>query len=61
MRYSCAMMFPSDTSLVKEEGADVDGANQDGAEREEGAANLDCLDLNCVSLRLTVVTSMAHM
>ena len=61
MRYSCAMMFPSDTSLVEEEGADVDGANQDGAEREGGATDSDCRDLNCASLRLTIAASMAHM
>ena len=40
------MMSPSDTSLIKEEGADVDGADQDGAEREGGAAEFDCRDLN---------------
>ena len=35
------MMSPSDTSLVEEEGADMDGADQDGAEREGGAADPD--------------------
>ena len=60
MRYSCAMMSPSDTTLVEGEGADVDGADQDGAEREEGATESYCCDLNCASPRLTVVASMAH-
>ena len=55
------MMSPSDTSLVEEEGADVDGADRDGAEREGGAAESNYRDLNCASLRLTVVVSMAHM
>ena len=55
------MMSPSDTSLIEEEGADVDGANRDGVEREGGAAESDCRDLNCASLRLTVVMSVAHM
>ena len=55
------MMSPSDTSLVEEEGADVDGADQDGAEREGGATESVCRDPNCVSLRLTVVASMTHM
>ena len=49
------MMSLSDTSLVEDEGADVDGTDQDRAEREEGAADLDCLDLNYASLRLMVV------
>ena len=35
------MMSPSDTSLVEEEGADMDGVEQDGAEREGGAADPD--------------------
>ena len=55
------MMSPSDTSLVEEEGADVDGAEQDGAEWEGEATEFDCYDLNCTSLRLTVVASMTHM
>ena len=55
------MMFPSDTSLIEEEGADVDGAERDGAEREGGAAESDCRDLYCASLRLTVAASMTHM
>ena len=55
------MMFPSDTSLVEDEGADVDEADQDGAEREGGAAESDCHDLNCASLHLTIAASMAHM
>ena len=55
------MMSPSDTSLVEDEGADVDEADQDGAEREGGAAESDFHDLNCASLHLTIVASMADM
>ena len=55
------MMFPSDTSLVEEEGADVDVAERDGAERKGGAAESNCRDLYCTSLRLMVAASMAHM
>ena len=55
------MMSPRVTSLVEEEGADVDGAKGDGAEWEGGATDPDCLDLNCALLRLIVVASMAHM
>ena len=55
------MTSSRDTSLVEEEGADVDEADWDGAKREGGAAEFDCCDLNCASLRLTVVASMAHM
>ena len=40
------MMSPSDTSLVEEEGANVDEAEWDGAEREGGAAESDCRDRN---------------
>ena len=54
------MMSLSDTSLVEEEGANVNGANRDGTKQEGGAAGPDCLDLNYASLRLTVVASMAH-
>ena len=54
-------MSPSDTSLVEEEGADVDGVEQDGAKWEGRATESDCRDLNCASLRLTVAASMAHM
>ena len=54
------MMSPSDTSLVEEEGADVDGVDRDGAERDGGVVDPDYLDLNCTSLCLTVVASMAH-
>ena len=61
MRCSCTMMSPSDTSLVEEEGADVDGADRDGAEREGRAIESVCRDLNCALLRLTVAGSMAHM
>ena len=52
-------MSPSDTSLVEEEGADVDGIDQDGAEREGDAAD-SCHDLNCTSLHFTVAASMAQ-
>ena len=55
------MTSPRDTSLVEEEGANVDGADQDGVEQEGEAAEFDCRDLNCTPLRLTVVASMAHM
>ena len=61
MRCSCAMMSPSITLPIEEEGANVDEAEQDGAEREEGAAKSDCLDQNYASLRFTVAASMAHM
>ena len=54
-------MSPSDTSLVEEEGADVDGVERDGAEWEERAAVSDCRDLNCTLLHLIVAASMAHM
>ena len=54
-------MSLSDTSLVEEEGADVDGVKQDRAEREGGAAESDCRDLNYASLCLTVAASMALM
>ena len=54
-------MSLSDTSLVKEEGADVNGAKRDGAEWEGGAAKSDSHDLNYASLRLTVAASMVHM
>ena len=56
-----AMMFPNDTSLVEEGGADVDVAERDGAEWEGGAAESDYRDLYCTSLRLMVAVSMAHM
>jgi len=55
------MMSSRDTSLVEEEGANVDGSDQDGAEWEGGAADSDCLDLNCTSLRLTIAVSISHM
>ena len=55
------MMSLSDTSLVEEEGANVNGANRDGTKQEGGAAGPDCLDLNYASLRLMVATFMAHM
>ena len=47
-------MSPSDTSLMEEQGADVDRADRDGAEREGGAAESIWRDLNCTSLHLTV-------
>ena len=46
-------MSPSDTSLVKEVGTNVDRVDWDGAERVEGAEFV-CRDLNWASLRLTV-------
>ena len=49
------MMSSSDTSLVEEEGLDVDRADRDGVEWERGATNPNCLDLNCALLRLMVV------
>ena len=61
MRCSCAMMSPSVTSPIKDEGADVDGAEQDGAKWEGGAAKSDYLNRNCASLHFTVAASMAHM
>ena len=48
------MMSPSDTSLVEDEGMDVDEAERDGAEREGGAAESVYCDLNWASLHLTV-------
>ena len=53
------MMSPSDTSLVEEEGADVDGIDRDGAEREGEAAD-SCRDLNYASLHFTIAASMAQ-
>ena len=46
MRCNYAMMSSSDTSLVEEEGADVNGADRDGAELEGGVFESDCRDLN---------------
>jgi len=54
-------MSPRVTSLVAEEGADMDRANQDGAERVGEATDLNCFDLNCALLHLTIAASMAHM
>ena len=48
------MMSLSDTSLVEEEGADVDGADRDSAEQKGGAADLHCLNLNYTSLHLMI-------
>ena len=48
------------TSLIEEEGADVDGTDRDRVEREGGVADPDCLDLNCASLCLMVAASMAQ-
>ena len=39
-----APLYPRDTSLEEEGGADVDGVERDGAKREEGAAESDCRD-----------------
>ena len=50
------MKSPSDTSFVKDE-----GANRDGVEQEGGATKSDYRDLNCALLRLTVAASIAHM
>ena len=53
-------MFPKDTSLEEEVGADVGQAEQDGVKREGGVKS--CYhDLNCASLRFMVVAFMAHM
>ena len=61
MRCSWAMMSPSVTSPIEEEGADVDGAKRDGVEREGGATESDYLDQNYASLRFTIAVSMTHM
>ena len=58
---SYAMMSLSDTSLVEEEGADVDWADRDEVECEGEATESNCRDLNYASLRLMVAASMAHM
>ena len=60
MHCSYAITSPKDTS-PEDEGADVDGINWDGVEREEGVVESVCRDRNWASLRLTVVSSMAHM
>ena len=52
-------MFPSDTSLVEEEGADMNRADRDGAGRV-GAIESVCRDLNYTSLCLTVAATMAQ-
>ena len=49
------MTSPRDTSLVEEEGIDVDEAERNGAKWEGGAAELDYRNLNYASLRLMVV------
>ena len=54
-------MSQSDTSLVEEEGENMDGVERDGAEREGGAVESICGDLNYASLLLMVAASMAHM
>ena len=61
MHCSYAMISPSDTSLDKKKGVDVDGADRDGAEQEGGAAESIYHDLHYASLCLTVAASMAHM
>ena len=53
-------MYPKDTSLEEEEGADMGRAERDGVGREGGVESC-CHDLNYASLRFTVVASMAHM
>ena len=53
-------MSPKDTSLEKEEGADVGRSERDGVGREGGVESY-CHDLNCVSLCFTIAASMAHM
>ena len=53
-------MSSSDTSLVEEDGANVDGAYRDGAEWEGKAIDPDYLNLNCALLRLMIAVSMAH-
>ena len=52
-------MFPKDTSLEEEEGADVGQAERDGVKREGGVESC-CHNLNCALLRFTVAASMAH-
>ena len=59
------MMSPSDTSLVEEEGADVDGADRDGAKQEGGVANLDYVGhlwgVGCLfNLRIHLVSYFGH-
>ena len=56
MRTSCAMMSSRVTSLVEEEGADVDGVEGVG-----GAADLDRLKHSYALLCFTVVASIAPM
>ena len=51
-------MSPSDTSLMEDEGADVNQADRDRA-RRVGAAEFIYRDLNCASLRFTIAASMA--
>ena len=53
-------MSSKDTSLVEEEGVDVDRAEQDGV-RWEGGVESCYRDLSCASLHFTVVAFMAHM
>ena len=54
-------MSPSDTSLIEEEGANVDEAERDGVEREGRAAKSNYRDRNCALLCLTIAASMVHM
>ena len=61
MHCSSAMMSPSVTLPIKEQGVDVDGAKRDGVEQEGGPAESDCFDRNCTLLRFMVAASMAHM
>ena len=58
MHTSYAMMAKRVTQPAEDEGAEVDG------EVEVGGATVlvrGCLERSCAVLRLTVVTSMAHM
>ena len=55
MRISCAMMSLRVTSLVEEEGADVDGAV-----KARGIVVPDHLERSCASLHLTIAAFMAH-
>ena len=54
------MMYPKDTSLEEEEGADMGRVERDGVGREGGVESC-CHDLNCTSLHFTVAASMVHM
>ena len=53
------MMSPSDTSLVEEEGANVEQADRDGA-GWVGVVESVYHDLNYTSVHFTIATSMAQ-